>query len=309
MRKKGSTNEASSWQKAFVAALREEDLDGLFSVLEAQRTAHAGTPRQAVKLKAAKLIEGHYDSSLASLYETAVAFARSENEGAQQIGLVLLGPLYERNRADVKEIVLQLVDSENWEVREWAASALRRIIVEEFSAIFPTLKEWAGHESPNVRRAVAVASAWAAKDLTEERCRLLLDILAPLMEDDDSYVRKNMGAYAIGDSFLKAQPKLVAEWLGLASANERAQWNVAMALSSAEAAKQFDLLIEVLWKVAADERTVVRRATYRAVNNIAKRLPEKIVPLVASWKTDSQRSHVYMRVWPKLGNWENQARS
>ena len=295
-----SKNETSSWQEAFVAALREEDLEGLFSVLDAQRTAHAGTPRQAVKLKAAKLIEGHYDSSFDSLYETAVAFARSENEGAQEIGLVLLAPLYDRNPSEVKEIVHELTDSENWEVREWAASALRRMIVEEFAAVFPTLQEWAGHESPNLRRAVAVASAWAAKDLTQDRCRLLVEVVAPLMEDDDPYVRKNMGAYAIGDSFLKAQPKLVAEWLGLANANERAQWNVAMALSSAEAAKQFDLLIEVLWKVAADQRTVVRRATYKAVNNLAKRLPEKIVPLVASWKTDSQRSHVYMRVWPKL---------
>ena len=73
-----------------------------------------------------------------------------------------------------------------------------------------------------------------------------------------------------------------------------------MALSSAEAAKQFDLLVEVLWKVAADERTVVLRAVYRAVNNLAKRLPDKIVPLVESWESDAQRSHVYAKVWPKL---------
>ena len=298
--KKDSTNEAGSWQEAFIAALREEDLEGLLSVLDAQKTAHAGTPRQAVKLKAAKLIEGHYKDSRASLYRTGLAFARSENEGAQEIGLVLLAPLYDRNQSEVKEIVLELAESGNWEVREWAASALRRIIVEAFAEIFPTLQEYAGHESPNLRRAVAVAGAWAAKDLTEDRCRLLLEILTPLMEDDDPYVRKNMGAYAIGDSFLKAQPRLVAEWLGRAGASERAQWNTAMALSSAEAAKQFDLLTDVLWKVAADERTVVRRATYRAVNNLAKRLPAEIVPLVASWETDSLRSHVYMRVWPNL---------
>lgn len=300
MSRKDSKSEARSWQEAFEYALKEEDIEGLVSVLDSQKTAHAGTPRQAVKLKAVKLIEGHYDGSPASLYKTGFAFAQSENEGAQEIGLVVLAPLFDRNPAEVTEIVLELVDSENWEVREWAASALRRIIGGEFEAIYPTLTEWAAHESPNVRRAVAVASAWAAKDLTEDECRLLLDLLGPLMEDDDPYVRKNMGAYAIGDSFLKAQPRLVAEWLGQAGANERAQWNVAMALSSAEAAKQFDLLIEVLWKLAADERTVVRRATYKAVNNLAKRLPEEIVPLVASWKTDSQRSHVFIRVWPKL---------
>ncbi len=300
MSRKSSANEANSWQETFVAALKEEELEGLFAVLDGQKTAHAGTPRQAVKLKAAKLIEGHYADSPALLYRTGVAFARSGNEGAQEIGLVLLAPLYDRNPPEVKEIVLALADSENWEVREWAASALRRIICADFEAVFPTIEELAGHESPNLRRAAAVASAWAAKDLTEDRCRRLLGILAALMEDDDPYVRKNMGAYAIGDSFLKAQPKLVAGWLGQVGANERAQWNVAMALSSAEAAKQFDLLIGVLRKLAADERTVVRRATYSAVSKLAKRLPGEIVPLVASWKTDSLRSHVYKRVWPKL---------
>ena len=161
MSRKGSSNEAGSWREAFVAALEEEDLEGLFSVLDAQKTAHAGTPRQAVKLKAVKLIEGHYDGSPALLYATAAAFARSENEGAQEIGVMLLAPLYDRNPPEVREIVLELADSENWELREWAASALRRIIGDEFDAIFPTLQEWAGHESPNLRRAVAVASAWA----------------------------------------------------------------------------------------------------------------------------------------------------
>ena len=293
-------SEAGSWQEAFEAALEQEDLEGLLSVLDGQKTAHAGTPRQAVKLKAAKLIEGHYAGSPASLYETGVAFARSESEGAQEIGLVVVAPLFDRNPVEVTEIVLELADSENWEVREWAASALRRIIGGSFEAVFPALQTWAGHESPNLRRAVAVASAWAAKELTEERCRLLLEVLAPLMEDDDPYVRKNMGAYAIGDSFLKAQPDLVVAWLGMASENERAQWNVAMALSTAEASKHFELLSELLWSLAADGRTVVRRATYRAVLNLAKRLPNEIVPLVASWEADSQRSHVYKQVWPKL---------
>jgi len=303
-----SASEAGSWEEAFVAALEEDNLEELFSVLDSQKTAHAGTPRQAVKLKAVKLIERQYKDSQASLYKTGVAFARSENEGAQEIGLVVLAPLFDQNPAEVTEIVLGLADSENWEVREWAASALRRIIAGEFDAAFATIQAWAGHESPHVRRAVAVASAWAAKDLTEERCRLLLEVLAPLMEDDDPYVRKNMGAFAIGDSFLKAQPKLVAEWLGDVGANQRAQWNAAMALSSAEAANHFELLSKLLWALAADGRTVVRRATYRAVRNLAKRLPGEIVPLVASWKNDVQRSHVYERVWPKIEDLETQAR-
>ena len=69
---------------------------------------------------------------------------------------------------------------------------------------------------------------------------------------------------------------------------------------SEEAAKHFDLLLELLWKVAADDRTVVRRAVYRAVLNLAKRIPEKITALVEAWEEDSQRSHVCVQVKPKL---------
>ena len=292
--------EANSWQDAFGAALEQEDPASAISVLDGQKTGHAGTPRQAVKLRAAKLVRAHYDEWPASVYRTGAAFTRSENEGAQEIGLVLLAPFYAHNPPEVSAIVLKLADSDHWEVREWAASALRRIISDDFAAIFATLKDWAGHASPNVRRAVAVASGSASRDCTQEECRLLLEILAPLLEDDDLYVRKNLGAFAIGDSFLKSQPALVAEWLGRASASPRAQWNVAMALSAAEATKQFPILSVLLRQLAADERSVVRRATYRAVLNLAKRIPEEIGPLAESRATDPRRSHVHAHVHAKL---------
>ncbi len=177
-------------------------------------------------------------------------------------------------------------------------STLRRVISENFAAIFPTVREWAGHDSPNVRRAAAVASGSAAGSCTEEECRQLL-------EDDDPYVRKNLGAFAIGDSFLKAQPALVADWLGSASSHPRAQWNAAMALSAAEAANHLELLSGLLDQLAADERTVVRRAVYRAVLNLAKRIPEEIAPLLKKWKDDPERSHVYVHVASKVQGFEN----
>ena len=270
-------------------------------MLDSQKTGHAGTPRQAVKLQAVKVMERHFGGATTARYEAAMAFANSGSEGAQEVGLVLLGHMFGHNAPEVTDVILRLADSENWEVREWAASALRRVISENFEAIYPTVREWVEHSSPNVRRAAAVASAWAAGDCTEEACRLLLEALTPLMEDDDPYVRKNLGAYAVGDSFLKAQPALVAGWLGEASGHPRAQWNVAMALSAAEAAKHFGLLSGLLCALAADERGVVRRAVYRAVLNLVKRVPEEVGPLVEAWKDDPERRHVYDHVKKKVG--------
>ena len=295
-----ATRKVNSWKDDFASAVEKNSLGEAIAVLDSQKTAHAGTPRQAIKLQAAKLVSSQYGESAQDLYNTAITFGRSESEGAQEVGLVLLGHLYAHNPTEVTDTILKLADSGNWEVREWAASALRRVISGHFGAILPTVQAWTVHASPNIRRAAAVGCGSAASSCTPDECRLLLDALTPLLEDDDPYVRKNLGAFAIGDSLLKAQPALVAEWLGQASSHPRAQWNVAMALSSAEAAKHFDLLRELLRKVAADDRTVVRRAVYRAVLNLAKRIPEKIAALVEAWEEDSQRSHVYVQVKPKL---------
>ncbi len=292
---------SSLWRDSFLVAIERGALAEAIAVLEGEKTAHAGTPRQAVKLEAVKVMRGHHGEGSAALYEAAMAFACSESEGAQEVGLVLLGQLFGHDPAEVTGVILRLADSENWEVREWAASALRRVISENFGAVYPTVKAWTGHESPNVRRAAAVASAWSAGDCTEEQCRLLLAGLTPLLEDDDPYVRKNMGAFAIGDSFLKAQPELVAAWLGRASSHPRAQWNVAMALSAAEAAKHFGLLSGLLCGLASDERNVVRRAVYRAVLNLGKRVPEDVRPLIEAWKDDPVRRHVYDHVREKMG--------
>ncbi len=295
-----ATRSKSAWRDGFVTAIRRGELAEAISVLDSLKTAHAGTPRQADKLAAAKMLERHFGDSTGALYEAGVAFARSESAGAQEVGLVLLGHLFGHGPAEVTAIILSLADSENWEVREWAASALRRVISENFAAIYPTVLAWAEHSSPNVRRAAAVASGSAAGSCTRNECRLLLEALTPLLEDDDPYVRKNLGAFAIGDSFLKAQPALVAAWLGRASSHPRARWNVAMALSAAEAAKHFGLLSELLHELAADDRTVVRRATHKAALSMARRIPEEIAPVLEAWKDDPERSHVYFHVMKKL---------
>lgn len=297
-----ATQTDGSWKDKFAAEIERGGWAEAIAVLDSQKTGHAGTPRQAVKLQAAKIMSRHYGEGTAGLYDAAAAFAGSESEGAQEVGLVLLGPMFGHNPANVTDIILRLADSENWEVREWAASALRRVIGEKFAAIFPTVREWATHESPNVRRAAAVASGSAAGSCTEEECRMLLEALTPLLEDDDPYVRKNMGTFAIGGGFLKAQPALVADWLSRASDHPRAQWNAAMALSAAEAANCLELLSGLLEQLAADERTAVRRAVYRAVLNLAKRIPEDILPRIQGWKDDPARCHVYDHVKEKMGS-------
>ena len=74
-----------------------------------------------------------------------------------------------------------------------------------------------------------------------------------------------------------------------------------MALTAAEAANCLALLSGLLDQLAADERTVVRRAVYKAVLNLAKRTPEEVLPKIAAWKDDPARFHVYDHVKKKMG--------
>ncbi len=303
MRKGGlllAMRRGGAWRHVFVRALKRGELAEAIAALDGEKTSHAETPRQAVKLEAARMLEGHFGAGTGALYEAGRAFARSESEGAQEVGLVLLGRLFAHNPEEVTETMLALADSVNWEVREWAASALRRVICEDFDWILETVQAWAEHGSPNVRRAAAVASGSAAGGCTEEQCRRLLQVMTPLLEDGDPYVRKNMGAFAVGDGFLRAQPEMTPAWLGRASSHPRAQWNVAMALWVAEAAKHFGLLGDLLVKLAAEDRRVGRRAVYRAVLNLAKWVPEEVALLVERWKDDPGRRHVYDHVAGRL---------
>ena len=45
-----AAREANPWQDAFRTALEQDDVQTAFSVLDSQKTGHAGTPRQAEKL-------------------------------------------------------------------------------------------------------------------------------------------------------------------------------------------------------------------------------------------------------------------
>ena len=135
-----ATRKRDSWREGFQSAVERGELAEAISVLDGEKSSHAGTPRQAVKLEAAKVMGQHYRDSKAALYDAAMVFARSESGGAQEVGLVLLGQLFAHNPGGVTGTICGLADSENWEVREWAASALRRVISENFGAVYPTVR-------------------------------------------------------------------------------------------------------------------------------------------------------------------------
>jgi hypothetical protein len=291
------SRERTAWRDAFADALGREDMAGMVAALRERATAHAGTPPGAIKEQALRLIERRLRTDPDARLRIGLALASSGDDGAKEVALGVLAPLYTQAPEAVSRTLLALADDASWEVREWAAGAISAIVPEAFDAFYPTLRAWAAHRSPNVRRAVAVGAGGAARQCDAACCARLLDLLEPLLADPDSYVGRNLGAFAIGDGLLRAQPELVAEWLERVSWQEqpRVRWNVAQALSSAAAGSRAALLLPALAVLATDERPEVRDAVTTAAASLAKRAPEVVLPLLESWRSDPLRAPVAAR--------------
>lgn len=262
----------TTWISTFDACLAADDLDGAIRCLDALKTGHAGTPPQAVKDVAITRLRNAYGTDSARIRGIGLALAASENPTAKEIGISLLARVYDTAPVSIQEQFLRTGDDLNWEVREWAASALAHVISGHFELALPQVREWAMHPSPNVRRMVVVAAGYAMRDCTAAQSQGLLDLLTPLMADPDPYVGKNFGAFALGGYAVRYRPELVVAWTNaLDLDDERTAWNLAMMFTTAEGAKAAALFPDVLARLARDERTRVKSAVRKATANLSKR--------------------------------------
>lgn len=86
-----------------------------------------------------------------------------------------------------------MADDEDWEIREDAASEIKRLNDEQFNTYLPVWRMWVNDPNPNIRRAVEVGLLRIPKVHYREAFELLI----PLLPDDDPYVRKNCGPFAL----------------------------------------------------------------------------------------------------------------
>ncbi len=283
-RKASSQRPKSEWTQAFDARIQACDLEGAVALLDTMKTGHADTPPQAVKDKAVRSIQRAYTADPERLFAAGIALASSENAGAKEIGIYLLPPFYETATDAVNEQFIRLGDDANWEVREWAASALTYVTSRHFERVYPRLQRWAEHPSANVRRMVAVASGYAMRDCTEAQCERLLTLLTPLMADTDKYVSKNLGAFALGGYALRHCPHVVARWAAtLELSDEQTASNLAMMLTGAEASKQLEVFQRLLTRLVRDDRRRVRCAVEKALIQLEKRNRSAFDHLLRAW--------------------------
>jgi 3-methyladenine DNA glycosylase AlkD len=285
--------ELEAWEAAFSKALEEDDLPKAIGLLE-QRSKSSGTPLGSDKWKALKIIQA-LTSGPDDLCRWTIRLMDYGSPTARDLGAMLtvefIGPFYQQHPDKVQEFMIRIADDPHWEIRETAAHLFKAALINHFAQIYPLLQEWTKHSSENVRRAVAVGVKYVGKEGKPEWGEPLFDLLEPLFSDRSAYVRKNLGPFAIGDGFLRYYPELTIKRLIRYAAAEDAQvrWNVAMAFSTAEAARHVDEALPILERLASDDRRFVWYAVGKAMRNLGRRAPEKVMPVLEAWLEDEKR--------------------
>lgn len=281
------------WVGLFEKALAHTDLPEAIKILEG-RNKSSGTPRGIDKVRALKAVQ-RMAMSLDESYQWANRLLDNESAAARDLAAMLtatfIAELYSLQPLAAEEITLRIADDTHWEVREDVDNVMLEIVKLDFDEAYALLKKWAKHPSENVRRAVVMTAKKAGRERRPEWACPLLDLLALFLSDRSVYVRKNLGPFAIGDGFLRYHPALTLQYLDKWSrmGDDQVRWNVAMAFSSAEAAKHIEAALPILERLASDERRFVWRAVASAMRNLGRRVPDRIIPVLERWLEDELR--------------------
>ena len=283
---------ADPWLADFRDLLASGRREEAFVLLESRSTAHAGTPKSAEKLAAAKLLIEQDGGRPEELLASAEELAASSSPTRRELACVLLPACYESARTRVQSLMPVLADDAHWEMRLWAGSHLfAALLGRHLDDLYPIYQRWASHESQFVRLAVATSVRDPAHRDHPERAEPFFDLIEPLLSDRAHEVQRNLGPFAIGDAMLRFFPmptlERVRAWAR--SDDEVVRWNAAMVFSAAEARKHVDVALEVLSDLARDRRRFVWQAVSSALGNLAKGDPERLAPILRSWLADERK--------------------
>ena len=176
--------------------------------------------------------------------------------------------------------IKKMADSPDWRVRENAAVEIKKINDKFFLKYLPVWKKWVAEPNHNIRRTVEVGLLRIKKEFVPHA----LDLLDPLMYDDDVYVRKNCGPFALSHVGYKDPTttfKRLRKWMKVKDKNVR--WNVAMCLGVWFGQSNPEESLKLLKVLAKDQEKFVWRAAASSLVKLIRKHP-KLKQEVFSWK-------------------------
>src|SRR3989442_8735674 len=226
--------------------------------------------------------------------------ALSPSPSARQVACLLLANRYSRDRAGVLRTAEALADDAHWEVREAAAGLMGTLLEHDFVRNRSWLATLRSSRSENLRRAVVLAVKYAARREHPERTPALPDLLVPLLRDESTYVRRNLGPFTLGDGLLRIDPRTTLSQLRALSRDRdpMVRWNVAMAFSSAIGSFHWPAARATLERLARGPEPLVRMGVAKAVRRCRQRYPEEVAQALRSWAKDPNRPPTALLVGP-----------
>ncbi len=265
------------YSRILESCLETKSISCLIDDLQSRSTPHAGTAPAKVKQDVIRALRRLSEEER---YPLVLALCQQEDPSAQEIGALCIADFYLQYPKVVNVWLYKLADSENWEVREWVASACGHLLEMHFPDYYVVMSDWSHDAYENIRRAVVLAVMYAGRSRKAEFAKPLLDLLEPLLHDHAKYVMDNLGPFAIGSALIKYYPTEVLQRLNqwVSSEKEQVRWNVAMAFTAAEAAAFASEAMPIFAVLAHDPHPYVQKAWKKAMRNIEKRT-SVLIPL------------------------------
>lgn len=262
-------------------AIAANEVEGLVRALAEERPA-------GIRFAARRIVET--TSQDGELLERAAELAQRPEALARQLASILCAHAYVDAPDPTLDLLFSLVDDGEACVRDAAAESAGRLLDAEFAHVLTRIERWRDDPSSSVRHAVLVAVTGAARRECAERAEPLLRLIAPLLNDRNSLVRRALGPSAVA-ALLQHYPALAFEHLvqWSTSNDEQVLWNVAMAFTSPAAADLAKKALIVLRKLSLDERRYVWRAVATAMWKLGRKRPDVVRPELARWLEDEER--------------------
>jgi HEAT repeat protein len=285
---------------AVLAALARDDPNGVVAALDGQ--LHHGRPGSPAALR--QQVGERLATALAEQSGRVTrwidALTASPSPTARQVACLLLASRYPDDPVGVLRSAEILAEDPHWEVREAAGGLLGTLLDRDFDRVRSRLEVLRSSRSENLRRSVVLAVKYAARRDRPERVPGLLVLLAPLLRDQEAYVRRNLGPSTIGDALLRVDPnetlKYLREWSH--DRDQTVRWNVAMAFSSAIGSFHWPAAKSTLERLARGPEPLVRNAVAKAMRRSRQRYTDEVEETRLRWLKDRDRAPTAQLVGP-----------
>lgn len=301
---RGVTHEVGTVEEgpiaAVLAALARDDPNGVVAALDGQ--LHHGRPGSPAALR--QQVGERLATALAEQSGRVTrwidALTASPSPTARQVACLLLASRYPDDPVGVLRSAEVLAEDPHWEVREAAGGLLGTLLDRDFDRVRSRLEVLRSSKSENLRRSVVLAVKYAARRDRPERVPDLLALLAPLLRDQEAYVRRNLGPSAIGDALLRVDPKETLKYLREWSRDrdQTVRWNVAMAFSSAIGSFHWPAAKSTLERLAKGPEPLVRNAVAKAMRRSRQRYTDEVEETRLRWLKDRDRAPTAQLVGP-----------